>query len=74
MFIPCASELVSYGLKSWVNVTPTFASSYRAGPGATELDDDEEDDDEDVVDDVLPHAATPRATPAATTAIFPRFI
>jgi hypothetical protein len=74
MFIPCASDELSNGLKSWVKVTPTFASSYRAGPGVTtELLAVEEDDD-DVVDDVLPHAATPRATPAATTAIFPRFI
>jgi hypothetical protein len=70
MFNPCASELSSYGLKSWVKVTPVVASSFSAGPGVTlEL---EEDDVDDV--DVLPHAATPRATPAATTAIFPRFI
>jgi hypothetical protein len=71
MFIPCANEAVSNGLKSWVNVTPTFASSYSGAPGVTlELEDDDDDDDVDV----LPHAATPRATPAATTAIFPRFI
>ncbi len=59
---PAPIELESKTLKSWVKVTPTFASSYRAGPGWTELDDDEEDEDDDgVVDDVLPHAATPRA-------------
>ena len=32
MFKPCASELLSYGLKSWVKVTPVVASSYSAGP------------------------------------------
>jgi hypothetical protein len=69
MFNPCASELLSYGLKSWVKVTPVVASSYSAGPTAVVLAVEE-----DEVDDVLPHAATPRATPAATTAIFPRFI
>jgi hypothetical protein len=70
MFKPCASELLSYGLKSWVKVTPVVASSYSAGPALLVVLVLDEDD----VDDVLPHAATPRATPAATIAIFPSFI
>ena len=42
MFSPCASELLSYGLKSWVKVTPVVASSYSAGPTAVVLGDEEE--------------------------------